>query len=290
MRAGTLSTESNRMERVHILLGSSEDDRSFDRAVESRDSLPWIVPKASQPGDLALMLFGAAIRGTGRIENAPEPAERPGTYNSMVGSLTRLNTPLPVPMLVEKFAGRWKWPTYPRGYTTVPEIIVEELLRLIGRLPPVQRSMGDEILAPFDPKDESDGRKRIMRAITERQGQGSFRADVLAAYGGRCAISRCQCVDVLDAAHISPYNGVRTNDVRNGLLLRTDLHALFDRHRLAINPENMTVVVDPSIEDRTYRIFDGKTLTLPEHVNQQPSKDALRRHFRRSSFPSTRST
>ncbi|HET7543832.1 MAG TPA: HNH endonuclease signature motif containing protein [Polyangiaceae bacterium] len=83
---------------------------------------------------------------------------------------------------------------------------------------------------------------------------------------------------------------MRTNDVRNGLLLRTDLHTLFDRHRLAINPESMTVMVDPSIEDRTYRIFEGKMLTLPDNANQQPSKDALRKHFRQCSFPSGRST
>ncbi|HET7543831.1 MAG TPA: hypothetical protein VFK05_28360 [Polyangiaceae bacterium] len=195
------------MERVHILLGRNEEYSWFDRAVESGESLPWTVPKSAQPGDLALMLFGAAIRGTGRIEDKPDPADRSGKYSSFVGSITRLSTPVQVSTLVEKFAGRWEWPTHPRMYTTVPETIEEELLRLINALPPVQRGVDDEILPPFDPKDENDGRKRTMRAITERQGQGSFRADVLAAYGDQCAISRCRCVDVLDAAHISPYNG-----------------------------------------------------------------------------------
>lgn len=151
-------------------------------------------------------------------------------------------------------SGRWAWPTYPRSYTTVPDDVVDELVSLLDRVAPASKSP-EELLPPFDPEDDEDGRKRIQRAITERKGQGAFRAAVMTAYGGRCAISGCRCPDVLDAAHISPYNGEKTNDVRNGLLLRTDLHTLFDGHRIAIDPETMTVVVDPSIEDRTYRGF-----------------------------------
>ncbi len=48
------------------------------------------------------------------------------------------------------------------------------------------------------------------------------------AYGGRCAVTNCDIEDVLEAAHISPYNGPSTDQVYNGLLLRTDIHTLFD--------------------------------------------------------------
>jgi hypothetical protein len=273
------------METVHILLGSNEEHESFAEAVADGESVSWIVPKPAQPGDLALLLFGKYIAATGRIEDHPEPAERLGRYSARVGSLIGLKKPLPISDLITRFEGRWEWPTYPRGYTTVPEYIAAELLDLLDRVAPARHpKVAEDVLSPFDPEHEEDGRRRILRAITERQGQGAFRAEVLAAYGGQCAISRCQCVDVLDAAHIVPYNGEKTNDIRNGLLLRTDLHTLFDRHRLAVDPQTMTVVVDPSIDDRSYRIFDGKKLTLPDQAKLQPSKDALKKHFRQCSF------
>jgi hypothetical protein len=273
------------MDPVHILIGSNEDYLAFLEAVQSGESLSWIVPKSAQAGDLALILFSNAIGGVGRVEGNVEPAESAGRYACMIGSLVRVESPVPVSQLVQAFGATWKWPTYPRGYTTVPPHIAGDLLKLLGTLtPPPQNEADDTPLPPFDPDDEESGRERILRAIAERQGQGAFRADLLAAYGRKCAISGCECLEVLDAAHISPYNGRKTNDVRNGLLLRTDLHALFDRHRLTVDPTTLAVIIDPGIRGRAYRVLDGKTLSLPEQAKLQPSKEALRKHFQRCSF------
>src|SRR5205823_2979542 len=77
----------------------------------------------------------------------------------------------------------------------------------------------------FDPISIEDGRRRIQAS---RQGQFAFRAALIEAYGGRCAMTGCDILEVLEAAHIVPYRGPSTNAVSNGLLLRADIHTLFD--------------------------------------------------------------
>jgi hypothetical protein len=60
---------------------------------------------------------------------------------------------------------------------------------------------------PFDPTDLEDARRHVMRAINERRGQAGFRHNLIAAYGGRCAVTGCAVLDVLEAAHVHPYLG-----------------------------------------------------------------------------------
>lgn len=93
-----------------------------------------------------------------------------------------------------------------------------------------------------------------------RPGQGSFRAAMLERYGGECCITGCTVDTLLEAAHIIPYRGDQTNDVTNGLLLRVDLHRLFDAHLVTINPRSLTVEVASSLNDAGYQAYNGKHL------------------------------
>ena len=86
-----------------------------------------------------------------------------------------------------------------------------------------------------------------MRAICIRRGQPAFRAALLAAYGGRCAITGCDVEDVLEAAHISPYSGPSSSHASNGLLLRADIHTLFDCGLVAFDPKTREVVLADSV-------------------------------------------
>jgi putative restriction endonuclease len=88
----------------------------------------------------------------------------------------------------------------------------------------IPRTTPDELTADLD----EDMRDWALRCIAARRGQAAFRAALIDAYGGRCSITGCDAVEALEAAHISPYKGDHTNDVTNGLLLRADLHTLFD--------------------------------------------------------------
>lgn len=132
----------------------------------------------------------------------------------------------------------------------------------------------------FDPKNAEDARKRILRTIVVRQGQPAFRADLLRAYGGRCAISECDADPALEAAHIVPYRGAQTNHVQNGLLLRADLHSLFDRGLLAINTTTTpwSLIVAESLQGTAYWEWNGKQVTLPADLQDRPSVEALDEH------------
>ena len=116
---------------------------------------------------------------------------------------------------------------------------------------------------PFDPLNINDGRERIARMIANRKGQPAFRAALRNAYGRRCAISDCDVVDVLEAAHICPYQGPDTNKVVNGILLRADIHTLFDLGLIVIDHRSMEVLVHKSIESSECHKFYGRKLRIP---------------------------
>ncbi len=102
---------------------------------------------------------------------------------------------------------------------------------------------------------------------------------MLAAYQYRCAITGCDAVEALEAAHITPYRGDHTNHVQNGLLLRADLHSLFDLGLVSIDPKTMTVVIAADLVGTTYGEFAGMDLSLLSDPEQRPSTDALAKHF-----------
>jgi len=99
-----------------------------------------------------------------------------------------------------------------------------------------------------------------------RQGSGLLRAQALAAYRGRCAISDYDVEQALEAAHIVPYLGDHTNLVANALLLRADLHTLFDRQLLDIDPSDLRVRLAPELRGTAYAGLEGKPLRLPKGV------------------------
>jgi hypothetical protein len=134
----------------------------------------------------------------------------------------------------------------------------------------------------FDPKGVVDARERVLSSIVKRRGQPAFRQHLLAAYNGRCAITGCGVADVLDAAHIVSYRGPDTNHPANGLLLRTDLHTLFDLKLVAVDVETMTVLVSPDLSATSYEKYRGKPISVPDNRESRPSSEALRRHRQES--------
>ncbi len=135
----------------------------------------------------------------------------------------------------------------------------------------------------FDPATIADARRATLGVVVQRQGQTDFRAALLEAYGRRCCISRCDVVPLLEAAHIVPFLGAATNHVQNGLLLRADLHALFDLGLLAINPSTLRVRIHESITQSEYSRFDGIRIEVPAELVARPSERALR--HRQQMFP-----
>jgi hypothetical protein len=98
--------------------------------------------------------------------------------------------------------------------------------------------------------------------MIRRLGQGTFRARLLDAYGRRCAITGERTEPVLDAAHIQPYLGPRSNHIRNGLVLSKEFHTLFDLGYVGIDPD-YKVHVSPRLYDewhngRRYYEYDDR--------------------------------
>ncbi|MBW4559996.1 MAG: HNH endonuclease [Mojavia pulchra JT2-VF2] len=85
-------------------------------------------------------------------------------------------------------------------------------------------------------------------------------------------ITGLKLLDVLEAAHISPYRGTDDNHPDNGLLLRADLHTLFDLNLLGINPESLEVKFHPKVLQTHYQKLDGRKLICSQY---QPSQSAL---------------
>jgi len=127
----------------------------------------------------------------------------------------------------------------------------------------------------FDPKTPEDARKWVLRAIVIRRGQPLFRNKLLKAYGRRCAITEFDAEPALEAAHIKPFNEAGTNSVRNGILLRADLHTLFDLHLIAIDPRDCRLRVSGQLSQTAYWALDGKYVRMPKDSLARPDRDAI---------------
>ncbi|RMO17789.1 hypothetical protein ALQ47_01388 [Pseudomonas cichorii] len=136
-----------------------------------------------------------------------------------------------------------------------------------------------ETQGAFDPTDVIDARKRTLSNIVRRQGQKSFRKKLLKAYAGQCAITGCGIEALLEAAHIVPYQGADTNVVSNGLLLRADIHTLFDLGMLWVNPDSFLVELADGLKQSEYSALDQKPLALPSVLSDRPSVKALQAHL-----------
>ncbi len=136
----------------------------------------------------------------------------------------------------------------------------------------------------FTPKSREETRERISRSIAQRRGQPKFRKDLLEAYGYRCAITGCDAEEALEAAHIIPYCETEDNAIYNGLLLRADIHTLFDLNLIAIAPgdnypndiDSLTVHIAPSLLQTSYgELHNNPIKLLPKNQSDLPNKDAL---------------
>lgn len=127
----------------------------------------------------------------------------------------------------------------------------------------------------FNPSDVRDARERTLASIVRRRGQTRFRKLLLKAYKGRCAMTKCEVEPVLEAAHIHPYLGDQTDVVSNGLLLRADIHTLFDLGMLWVEPENLSIRISDRLKNSEYASLEGQLLTLPEIESDHPSQAAL---------------
>ena len=132
------------------------------------------------------------------------------------------------------------------------------------------------VVDAFRPSRVRSEIRRVLRYTRQRLGQPQFRSSLRQRYGDRCMVSGFEIMVAVDAAHIMPYDGVETNHVTNGVLLRTDIHTLFDANliRFQITDEQVVVEIDQSLADSDYYQYDGQVLILGESA-EGPSHAAV---------------
>lgn len=129
-------------------------------------------------------------------------------------------------------------------------------------------------------RDVSDryGREQVFRP---RLGQGTFRFAVEQAYR-KCAVTREHSLPALEAAHIVPYAQGGLHEVSNGLLLRADLHKLYDRGYVTVTPDYEFRVSERLRDEyhngKVYYALEGARLVLPSDPRDWPKRENLAFH------------
>ncbi|KRA44369.1 HNH endonuclease [Pseudoxanthomonas sp. Root630] len=154
----------------------------------------------------------------------------------------------------------------------------DEVLLQAAPPPDAERGPGAEQGDDFIPPD-ADHRQRQLREPYSRPGQVNFRRMLISMHGPYCMLTQTDVEEALEAAHICAYMGEQSDHPLNGLLLRRDIHSLFDRYMLSIHPETLQVCLSERLRSsKTYRDLDGKILNVDAN-GKGPSRKALRVHF-----------
>ncbi|MEO2036120.1 MAG: HNH endonuclease [Planctomycetaceae bacterium] len=131
----------------------------------------------------------------------------------------------------------------------------------------------------FNPADLTDAREKVATEVVKRSGQPKFKRELLKAYDGKCAVTGCDAESALEAAHIIPYCGDDSDHVSNGMLLRADIHTLFDLGLLRIHPETLKVRLSQELQNTTYSVCNGQQIVVPADSGARPNAEALRQRW-----------
>jgi putative restriction endonuclease len=130
--------------------------------------------------------------------------------------------------------------------------------------------------------DRSQARFGAPTLIAPRLGQGAFRVAVTEAYGRQCAITNGKVLPALDAAHIKPYGEGGLHSKSNGILLRKDIHSIFDAGYVTIK-DDFTFSVSRKVKEvfnngEEYLRLHGALVRRPKSKADWPDTEFLRWH------------
>ncbi|WP_116600051.1 HNH endonuclease [Primorskyibacter marinus] len=154
--------------------------------------------------------------------------------------------------------------------------VLEELIAVSGGFQKTDQEdpIGEAIERNLD-DIEAELPRRKQSWIKPRPGQAEFRRQSLERHGGKCAFTGTGVEEVLEAAHVIPHTGAAEFErPENNLLLRRDIHALFDLFLLSIEPGTGTVLVSTQLNGSPYEDLQGK------FVDHKLAASALRFHYK----------
>lgn len=202
-----------------------------------------------QPGDQVLANRGKSeVLGVGTVV---EPAyEWDGRQRKFKHKVSVRWTSMP-PKQIQKQA-RWR-------NTVVP--VPVELFRAVT---------GIRVDDPIDWDEIEKAKRRSIGTAEHRPGQAKFRSRLIQVYRGRCAVTGCTVEEALQAAHIYTISGEDENDPSNGILMRADIHLLFDKGILRVEPNanGFCIVLAPRLRGhREYGQYHRQPYHPPDTVN-----------------------
>jgi hypothetical protein len=115
----------------------------------------------------------------------------------------------------------------------------------------------------------AQGSGTAMDGIKARRGPASVRTQLLQAWGGRCAVTGCVVEDLLEVAHVTPAPPTAAARVGDAVVLRSDVHTLFDLGLMTID-EQCRVRVSPQLHDSEYWVYNGRPIQYPESTARAP--------------------
>ena len=123
-----------------------------------------------------------------------------------------------------------------------------------------KETISTDIATQFIEEASNDVLDKMQIVINKRKNQSHFRKNLLKVYENKCSITNTEITSVLQAAHIISHSESGNNESTNGILLRADLHILFDENLLLIHPKKLTVHLHPDLKNTNYSIFESKKI------------------------------
>jgi hypothetical protein len=262
---------------VHVLVPVDADGEWFRPSLGTRNGFK--IGDKKTKSEYSVESYWEALQHLSRMTT---PKWRRKTNNANVKAREWL--PKPLDQLEAELASNAripKQPPCPMELQVVQQAASERLSLPASSEEP--EATGPPIAPEFDRAILDDARTTRVASIKARQGQPEFRSQLLKAYSGRCAFSGCGVTEVLEAAHLVAHTGRKSNTVNNGLILRADIHSLFDQGLIDIDEDNWTVKVSTCLMHSEYGKLHGKAVLLPGSPADRPWVEAIRR--RRDSFP-----
>jgi hypothetical protein len=271
---------------VHILIGDEAFVESLHVAAHQGGIVTWPVPKNAMPGDDVLLFFPHAdsFLGHGKIDSKPKLSAFREThrYRSRIGNIVLLQPPKPLAAVASRFP-KWKWPRYPRMYTTPePDALAREIfVFVVGS----QNTLVQDLTEIDQSSRLHSTTKKAL--IDARLGQGMFRTKVLQAWGNRCSVTGSALGAAIRASHIKPWRESSNNerlDVENGLPLVASLDALFDAGLISFGLSG-ELLVSPQVNIKEQEIFGIVGLSLRKKPTSKMA-DYLAHHRETHGFQS----
>lgn len=151
----------------------------------------------------------------------------------------------------------------------------------VGEIPLVAETACPDIdksVRNFSEASNDELNTRVLVPQVVRAGQQKFKNNLMEAYGGKCTITGTSVKETLIAAHVYDHAKSGVNALDNGMLLRADIHNLFDCGLLRVNPNTLKIELNEALKTTEYAPLDGKKIR-PRTDKGFPSKEYLGRKY-----------